>query len=60
MTAIPATEQTDVSFMDREGKRWILDDIEPFFLPGFYKARRREDGKMIVVHRSDFFRTQKG
>lgn len=49
-----------ISFMDREGRRWPLRDVRPFFIPDFYEAVRITDGVRIVVHRTDFLRKHKG
>lgn len=48
------------SYMDREGRRWSLRNLRRFFVPHFVQAERIEDGREVVVHRSDFQRTQKG
>lgn len=49
-----------ISFMDREGRRWPLRDVRPFWVPNFVEATRVADGVRVVVHRDDFLRKQKG
>lgn len=59
-TPLEISKEAPCQFMDREGKVWPIRNLKPFFLPDFYEATRCADGVRIVVHRSDFQRTQKG
>ena len=59
----PETKQVQrpaITYMDPEGHRWPLRNVVESFLPGFYQAVRIEDGVKVMVHRSDFQRTEKG
>ena len=64
MHAIKTESQTvapaALGYMDREGRRWTLRDFKRFFVANFYQGIRIEDGTEVVVHRSDFLRTEKG
>jgi hypothetical protein len=62
MTAgIKSTPTNLPKYMDREGNRWAVRDIVRHEqLRNFYRGVRVKDEAPVVLHLSDFFRTEKG